>query len=524
LSIGSGELKIKKEGLLEEDPSIKNCQTIGGCSLVGDHRGDENIALHSMHTLWVREHNRIAKELKKMNAHWNEEKTFQTARKITSAVWQHIVFREWLPLVTGTLRYKGYRNRVNPGLSNAFSTAAFRFGHSLIPNSFALLDKSFNKLHKSVTVQESFNNRQLGKDLGIETFMFGLAGNKSNEVDTGFAFSIARRLFVTPGKDEYHDLTARNIQRGRDHGLPSYGAYRKWCKLPAIKTWAALKRHMPTKAVHAFKKLYKSPYDIDLFAGGIAESHGRYQVVGPTFKCIIRRQFYRLQHGDRFYYRAPGIFNRRQRLAIFRTRMSTILCNNLKGIVSIQKHAFFTSSGRRNRRRECKYQIPKLNLNPWRERRRGWKVRPRFEIGTRKQQQDEASKRSAALNDLDEEELGVSPRSQEKDQASSSIEVNGLIKEPGYDPEAEEELAFIKPLDGPGDDDVKDDVYEKKSADLESKRSSGESAGSALNEYNLDPKVEVEERAEDESMESKEKKETVSRSVIQKPDADQIWT
>jgi len=207
------------------------CITKGGCSLVGDFRGDENIALHSMHTIWIREHNRIATELQKMNPPWDDEQLFQTARRITGALWQHITYQEYVPVLTAIPKYTGYQENVNPSIFNVFATAAFRYGHSLVPNFFAQLDNNFDLSYDPVLLQESFFNRQHVNTRGIEPTMRGLVGNTSNEVDNHFVRSIVRKLFVKVGSEDYLDLAAINIQRGRDHGLPSYNN-----KTPKIST------------------------------------------------------------------------------------------------------------------------------------------------------------------------------------------------------------------------------------------------------------------------------------------------
>lgn len=98
-----------------------------------------------MHTLWLREHNRVASQLALLNPHWDDERVYQEARKVVGAEIQHITFNEWLPIILG-MNYmdenrlsplksgmsNDYDPDVEPSITNAFATAAFRFGHSLV--------------------------------------------------------------------------------------------------------------------------------------------------------------------------------------------------------------------------------------------------------------------------------------------------------------------------------------------------------------------------------------------------------
>lgn len=113
------------------------------CFLSGDGRANEQIALSSLHTIWFREHNRIAGALLEMNPDWDGERIYQEARKIVGAMMQHITFNDWLPKVLGedgynTLigPYMGYDPTIDPSITNEFATAAFRFGHTIINPSF----------------------------------------------------------------------------------------------------------------------------------------------------------------------------------------------------------------------------------------------------------------------------------------------------------------------------------------------------------------------------------------------------
>lgn len=70
--------------LLPEIQGAADCLSSNDrCFIAGDTRVSEQPALTSMHTLFAREHNRIALELSRLNPHWDDERAFQV-RKINA--------------------------------------------------------------------------------------------------------------------------------------------------------------------------------------------------------------------------------------------------------------------------------------------------------------------------------------------------------------------------------------------------------------------------------------------------------
>src|SRR5262249_28308995 len=104
--------------------------------LGGDVRANENLALISIQTLFVREHNFWADTVHAGDPTLSDNAICLRARAIVNAEEQLITYRDFIPILLGPnalTPYTGYNSAVDPRVSIAFSTAAFRVGHTLLP-------------------------------------------------------------------------------------------------------------------------------------------------------------------------------------------------------------------------------------------------------------------------------------------------------------------------------------------------------------------------------------------------------
>ncbi|KAL3073258.1 hypothetical protein niasHS_000010 [Heterodera schachtii] len=345
------------------------------CFLSGDFRANEQLGLTAMHTIWLREHNRIATKLLELNPDWDGERIYQEARKIVGAMLQHITYTEWLPLVLGKDGYNfligtytGYRPDINPSVSNAFATAAFRFGHTLISPQLERLDKALRPTPEGpLPLHEAFfAPERLLAEGGVDPLLRGLFGTplKMPMSDQLLNKELTEKLFHRAHNVSL-DLAALNIQRGRDHGIPGYLEYRRFCNLTVPSDWDQLAVDVPNSKVLAhLRKLYGHPGNIDLWLGGIVEKRLPDALIGPTFSCIIGDQFRRLRDGDRFWYENDGVFTQLQLAQIRKTSLAKVLCTNGDDIDRIQPNVFRYMGNNMLAYRSCD-ELAELNLRMW---------------------------------------------------------------------------------------------------------------------------------------------------------------
>ena len=128
----------------------------------------------------MREHNRLADKYAAANPTWNDEQIFQAARRMVIAEIQSITYNEFLPALLGPgalTNYRGYNPKVNPGIANEFSTAAFRLGHSMLGDDVEFLDNNGEDLHDEVELRDAFFNPGLLGETGIDPILKYLASD-----------------------------------------------------------------------------------------------------------------------------------------------------------------------------------------------------------------------------------------------------------------------------------------------------------------------------------------------------------
>lgn len=347
----------------------------------GDVRVQEQPGLASMHTLFMNEHNRIASELKPKlrsllagrSAAQQDTILYEETRKIIYSEMQQITYNEFLPVILGDSRWTSnnlksttrstYDPNVDPSIRNEFATVAFRFGHTLVSGTFKPVGDQSYALR-----DEFFKKRYVSGKGGSawEDLVEGIVIQPCRRYDLTITDDLTDFLFLKPGELSGDDLAARNIQRGRDHGIPGYNTLRGLCGLPTLTNTRAAPAGISQENWDRLGKVYGNIDNVDPWTGGLAETPVAGGMVGPTFACIIERQFNFLKFGDRFFFthnsdnNGRGLGNEAANTVVQR-RLSDVICDNTDS-ANIQANVF-RSTSTSNPKTRCGGALHTSNLN-----------------------------------------------------------------------------------------------------------------------------------------------------------------
>lgn len=311
--------------------------------MAGDVRANENPALISMHTLWVREHNRWAAVLAEDRPLWNDEQLYQHARRMVSGQIQNITYQEFLPALLGPYAPKvleaSYDPTVNPGMFNEVSGALYRIGHTMV-SAHIMQVESGGKVapEGSFHFREAFFQPDLVNDAKtVDRVLMGVASKHMQEIDPFVVDDLRNFLFAEPGHGGM-DLIAINLQRGRDHGLPTLNEARAALGLEPHADFSSITSN--TGVVGALETAYAHVDDVDLWIGAMSEDHLEGASMGETVATAVAMQFRALRDGDRFFFLTDVALTGEEKSAILETTLADVIRRNTTND-QIQDQAFF---------------------------------------------------------------------------------------------------------------------------------------------------------------------------------------
>lgn len=287
--------------------------------VAGDRRCAEHPGTTSLHTTFLREHNRICDELVAQGM-TNDEEIYQRARKIVGAMIQHITYSQWMESMGIQLSaYTGYKPNVHPDILNTFSAAAYRW-HTMVENDIILRDNECNGVGQvQLPLRDIFFNIEIVRAYDIGVILKGLSVHRQYETDLKVNGGLRNFLAGNFGSD----LVSINIQRGRDHGLPSYNDVRQ--HYTGTRATSFMDIAGVDSTAQKLASIYNSPDDVDLWVGLYAEPRMPGKSIGKTVNALIVSQFEKLRDGDYYFYKNDP------ELAGY---LNTILATNLDDIIS----------------------------------------------------------------------------------------------------------------------------------------------------------------------------------------------
>ncbi|MGB5770620.1 MAG: peroxidase family protein [Crocosphaera sp.] len=323
-----------------------------GFFLAGDSRVNENPGFMAVHGLFVREHNRIVDEIsealdqgrRRITRFFEEtglsrgEFLYQSARRIVGAQIQQITYNEFLTALIGEdalPEYDGYDSTVNPDISVELQAAAFRIGHTMLSSQFLMVDSEGNA--EALPLRDSFLETGIVLENGIDEFLSGLAAQQAQEIDELVVDDVRNFLFGNPGEGGF-DLTAINIQRGREEGVGSLNFVRAELGLDPYESFDELTGGN-TELADKFASVYDSIEDVDLWVGGYGEADVPGSEVGETFQAILVDGFLRMRDGDRFWYENDELLDNYRGIVDLNVTLADVIENNSD--IDIDGSAFF---------------------------------------------------------------------------------------------------------------------------------------------------------------------------------------
>jgi Animal haem peroxidase/Catalase len=316
------KLRLTPEGYLPDDAS--------GLTITGFNESWW-LGLGTLHTLFAREHNLLCDELRSHYPTWSDERVYQTARLIVSALIAKIHTVEWTPAILGTevidiglnTNWSGppahdWLTRLGIWLIDSHASVGIPKtmpDHDGVPYSLTEDFVAVYRMHPLLPDDYRFVDHRSGVALGnrgfldIQGAMADVELRKFGLENTLYSFGLSypgaitlhnnpRSLEKFERNGELIDTSVVDLVRTRRRGVPRYNDFRAGLHKPRIKHWEELCENR--ESVRRMKEIYRSVDEVDTMVGLFAETPPEgFGFSDTAFRIFILMASRRLQ-SDRF--------------------------------------------------------------------------------------------------------------------------------------------------------------------------------------------------------------------------------
>ena len=238
----------------------------------GLERGNSSVGYVAISTLFLREHNRLCKDLQALNPAWDDERLFQTARMINMVMLLRIVVEDYINHIAGHKIF--VFDHTIAESQNWYRTNWMAVEFDLLYRWHGLVPETVNVAGVRYGPRDFQTNNVLLEQVGVAALIAGASTEPAGKIG----------LFNTPSfllGAEY-----QSVKMGRDFRLRSFNAYRECFGMEALSGWEELTSDPQARA--ALEAVYGQDINrLELVVGLLAEEGKDGALFGSLMNTMV---------------------------------------------------------------------------------------------------------------------------------------------------------------------------------------------------------------------------------------------
>lgn len=239
---------------------------------VGSDTGNLQLGFVLMNVLFLREHNRIARDLHEHYPSWDDERLFQTARNIMIVLLIKIVVNEYINHIT-PFHFKLKADPTSVGSPPWYRMNWMAVEFNLVYRWHPLVPPFYQVGGRAVSMEDTLYETQTVTEQGLARLMEEASNQPAGRIGV---------LNTHPG---LRQVQIWSVEKGRNLSLRSYNDYRELCGFPRVTAFSQISGNPDVQ--RRIEDLYGTVDRIELYTGLYAEDTQVNGVLPPLLDRMV---------------------------------------------------------------------------------------------------------------------------------------------------------------------------------------------------------------------------------------------